>query len=100
MEVRIIPIRQSLHRHMTVLGAERELVMISALITLLVGIGGMTLVSGITAFIFWIIAIFALRYMAKVDPMMSKVWMRHIKQKIFYPAKSSAWRTLEGFKVK
>lgn len=100
MNARIIPIHQSLHRHMNVLGAERELVMLSALIALLVGVGGLTLVSGIVALIFWVVSIFVLRHMAKADPIMSKVWMRHIKQKTFYSAKSSTWRILEGFKVK
>lgn len=100
MKARIIVIHQSLHRHMHVLGAERELVMASALIALLVGIGGLTILSNITAFIFWVIAVFALRHMAKADPIMSKVWLRHIKQKTFYNAKSSTWRIAEGFKVK
>ena len=36
---RSLPIHQSLHRHAHVLGAERELVMTSALIALLVGVG-------------------------------------------------------------
>lgn len=42
MEQRHIPVHQSLHRHNLVLGAERELAMTSALIALLVGVGGMT----------------------------------------------------------
>lgn len=100
MKVRIITIHQSLHRHMHVLGAERELVMTSALIALLVAIGGLTIISGVTAFIFWVVSIFGLRHMAKADPIMSKVWLRHIKQRTFYNAKSSTWRVLEGFKVK
>ena len=40
MEQRHIPVHQSLHRHNLVLGAERELAMTSALIALLVGVGG------------------------------------------------------------
>ncbi|KHK00255.1 Conjugative transfer protein TrbD [Desulfovibrio sp. TomC] len=32
------------------------------------------------------------RRMAKSDPIMSKVWMRHIKKQIYYPAKASIWR--------
>ncbi len=38
--MRTVPIRQSLHRHNQVFGAEREIVMFSALIALMVGIGG------------------------------------------------------------
>ncbi len=82
------------------MGAERELVMTSALIALLVGIGGLTLLSGVVAAVFWIVAVFVLRRMAKADPIMSKVWMRHVKQNDFYSAKASRWRPLGGFRVK
>ncbi len=100
MEVRKIAVHQSLQRHNFVMGAERELVMTSALIALLVGIGGLTLLSGVVAAVFWIVAIFVLRRMAKADPIMSKVWMRHVKQNDFYSAKASRWRPLGGFRVK
>lgn len=89
--MRTLPIHQSLHRHNHVLGAERELVMTSGLISLLVGVGGLTLVSMISAALFWLAALFALRRMAKADPQMSKVWLRHVKQQLFYPAKTSRW---------
>ena len=100
MEVRKIVVHQSLQRHNFVMGAERELVMTSALIALLVGIGGLTLLSGAAAAVFWIVAVFVLRRMAKADPIMSKVWMRHVKQNDFYSAKASRWRPLGGFRVK
>ena len=100
MEVRKIAVHQSLPRHNFVMGAERELVMTSALIALLVGIGGLTLLSGAAAAVFWIVAVFVLRRMAKADPIMSKVWMRHVKQNDFYSAKASRWRPLGGFRVK
>jgi type IV secretion system protein VirB3/type IV secretion system protein VirB4 len=94
---RLLPVHQSLHRHTHVLGAEREPVMTAALIALLVGVGGLTAISAISAISFWIIAVFALRRMAKADPIMSKVWLRHIKQQEFYPAKASCWRPFGGY---
>lgn len=100
MEQRHIPVHQSLHRHNLVLGAERELAMTSALIALLVGVGGMTAISGLAALLFWIISIFILRRMARIDPLMSKVWMRHIKQQILYQSKSSRWRSQKAFSNK
>lgn len=96
--MRTVPIRQSLHRHNLVFGAERELVMFSALIALLVGVGGMTLISISAAVVFWIGSIFILRLMAKNDPLMSRVWLRHIKQQDCYLARSSRWRRQGGFK--
>ena len=95
---RFLPIHQSLHRHAHVLGAERELVMTSALIALLVGVGGLTAVSIISAIIFWIASVFALRRMVKADPSMSGVWLRHIKQQEFYPARAGRWRPAGCFR--
>ncbi len=88
MELRRIPIHSSLHRANLVMGAERELALTAALVALLVGFGGLTLVSAVAAAVFWLSSIWVLRRMARADPMMSKVWLRHIKQQTFYNAKS------------
>ena len=88
MELRRIPVHASLHRANLVMGAERELVLGSALAALLVGIGGLSLVSAGTAIVFWFCAIWVLRRMARADPMMSKVWLRHVRQQVFYSARS------------
>ena len=88
MELRRIPVQSSLHRANLVMGAERELALGSALAALLVGIGGMSLVSAGAAIVFWFCAIWALRRMARADPMMSKVWLRHVRQQVFYSARS------------
>lgn len=88
MELRRIPIHSSLHRANLVMGAERELALGSALAALLVGLGGMSLVSAGTAIVFWVSTIWVLRRMARADPMMSKVWLRHVRQQVFYSARS------------
>ena len=88
MELRRIPVHSSLQRANLVMGAERELVLGSALAALLVGIGGLSLVSAGTAIVFWFCAIWVLRRMARADPMMSKVWLRHVRQQVFYSARS------------
>ena len=100
MEARRSIIHQSLHRHNLVLGAERELTMLWAVRALMVSIGGLTGLSGVTATVFWLCAIFVLRRMARHDPQLSQVWRRHIRLQEYYPAKASRWRKLEGFKVK
>ena len=94
---RTLPIHQSLHRHAHVFGAEREPVMTAALIALLVGVGGLTAISAIAAVSFWLVAVFALRRMANADPVMCRVWLRHIKQQDYYPAKASRWRLVGGY---
>lgn len=86
-----IPIRRSLHRHSLILGAERDLVLYCGLIALLVGVGGFTIMSALAALIFWVAAVFVLRRMAKADPQMSRVWLRHIKRQDYYSARSTPW---------
>jgi len=90
--MRTYPIFQSLHRHNHVMGAERELVLLNILFSFLVGAGGFTLISGLVAVLFYIITTFVLRKMAKADPIMSKIWFRHMRLQIMYPAKSGIWR--------
>lgn len=92
MQADRIAIHQSLHRHAHILGAERELVLSSGLLCLLVGVGGMTWIAGATAATFWMASVFLLRQMAKADPIMSKVWMRHVKQQDYYATLAKAWR--------
>jgi type IV secretion system protein VirB3/type IV secretion system protein VirB4 len=89
--MRTVAIHQSLHRHSHVLGAERELVLMSGLVAMLVGVGGLSLLSGVVGGAFWLAAIFVLRRMGKADPIMSRVWMRHIKLQLFYPARAGVW---------
>lgn len=90
--MRTYPIYQSLHRHNHVMGAERELVLMTVLVSFLVGVGGFTLISALVAFVFYLVVLFILRKMAKADPIMSKVWFRHIKLQLVYTAKSGIWR--------
>ena len=89
---RALPVHQSLHRHQHVMGAERELLLTSALVAILVGVGGLSLLSGVTAVVFWLVAVALLRRMAKADPIMSRVYLRHVRQQEYYPARAGLWR--------
>lgn len=89
---RTLPVHQSLHRHQHVMGAERELLLTSALVAILVGVGGLSLLSGVTAVVFWLVAVALLRRMAKADPIMSRVYLRHVRQQEYYPARAGIWR--------
>lgn len=91
MILRTVPIRRSLHRHALVMGGERDLVMVSALIALIIGAGGQTFLCAALGGGFWLASLFVLRRMAKADPCMSQVWRRHTRQQDFYPARSAPW---------
>ncbi|MCT4625649.1 conjugal transfer protein TrbD [Halodesulfovibrio sp.] len=91
---RLIPVHQSLHRHFLVMGAERDLVMLSALIAILIGMGGFTFPSAIVAAAIWFVSIFILQVMAKADPQMSRVYRRHWDMQDFYEAKGTPWQRI------
>ncbi|MFW5498434.1 MULTISPECIES: conjugal transfer protein TrbD [unclassified Maridesulfovibrio] len=90
--VRTVVIHRSLHRHTLVLGAERELVMSSALISFILVVVGKDLISAGAALLFWLTSVILLRMMAKEDPQMSQVWLRRNAYQTVYPAKSTPWR--------
>ena len=85
---REIIIHQSANRPNQILGADRELVLGTILVAVSLvfalatwwGIGIVTL--------FWLCAIAVLQRMGKADPMLRQVYLRHIRYRAFYPAKS------------
>jgi type IV secretion system protein VirB3/type IV secretion system protein VirB4 len=93
--MRTEPIHRSLHRRALFLGADRELVLFSCLIAFLTALGGFSLVSAGCGFLFWLVALFWLRTWATNDPLMRDVFIRHVRQQDYYPAKTSAWRRLQ-----
>lgn len=94
---RSISIRQSLHRPELVLGGEREPVMLCTLLSLITGVVGAVSFSWLVvlaAALFWFGAVWMFRRMGKADPMMTRVWRRHVGYRHHYPARSSVW--IEG----
>ena len=92
LELRTIPIRQSLNRSTLILGAERELVLMTGLITFTLIFISMSPIIILLGISFWMVLIAILRMMAKNDPLMSKVYLKHIKYKNYYPPKSTPFR--------
>ena len=78
--------RQSLLRHQLMLGGERELIFASGMLTLMLSFSSgasFMLVFPIGA---WILCLGILQRMAKHDPQLSRVYVRHVNKKIYYPA--------------
>jgi type IV secretion system protein TrbD len=74
------------------LGGDRELVLFSGLIACVLIFGCLqwqTIVTGVTL---WTVALFILRRMAKADPLMRSVYMRHRNYRRYYPARSRPYR--------
>ncbi|HQS03153.1 MAG: hypothetical protein B7Y07_11370 [Halothiobacillus sp. 24-54-40] len=88
---RTIPIHTSFNRAHLLLGAERELALLSVLIVALVVASGMNPLSFGVGALLWVIMLGIVIRMAKADTMMSKVYLRHVKYRSYYPAKSGAY---------
>lgn len=86
-----VPIRQSLIRPMELMGGERELVLISAILS--VGLafammGGFGIIAGaVTGMFLYVVLMFVVLRMGKADLQLSRVFFRHLKYRSFYPAR-------------
>jgi type IV secretion system protein TrbD len=85
-------LHRALYRPNLILGGERELVLITAIICGGVAVSGLNLVSAAIGVAVWLIAIALLRMMAKADPHMSKVYLRHLRFAAYYPPRSRPFR--------
>lgn len=85
---REVVIHQSANRPNQILGGDRELVLIAVLtaVSLAFSLGtwwGLGL-----SVAFWLGAVGVLQRMGKADPLLRQIYMRHIRYRPFYPAKS------------
>jgi len=87
-EQRRIPIHRSLNRSNLILGGERELVLMTALFAAMICFTASSWVQVVIGVFFWLAIHTMLIEMAKNDPNMSKVYLRHVRYKAFYPAQT------------
>lgn len=86
------PIHRALSRPNLLWGADRELVLISGLAALILIFVVLTFTSALLGIALWMTCVAALRLMAKVDPMMRRVYIRHVTYKSCYHATSTPWQ--------
>ena len=87
-----VPIHRALTRSNLFLGGDRELVMFSGLIAGTLVFYAWDLRSAVVGTLFWFFSIYVLRLMAKHDPRLRDVYMRHRIYKPYYPPTSTPWR--------
>ena len=88
---REVVIYQSANRPNLLLGADRELVLVTIMVA-----GGLAFSLATwwgvgVAVMVWIVSIAILQRMAKADPLLRRVYLRHIRYAGFYPAKSGLY---------
>ncbi len=93
MSLRHLPFHRVLHRPSLFLGGEREPALMTLIVAGGLAIAGMNTVSFLVSGALWFSAIPALRWMAKTDPQMTKVYLRQIKYRGYYSARSRPFRT-------
>jgi type IV secretion system protein TrbD len=87
-----VPIHKSGIRPHTLLGGDRELVLVTALVAGTLSIATMNLMAAAVGVVLWFLVLGALRMMAKSDPKLRHVWSRAIRYRDYYPARSTPFR--------
>ena len=85
-------IHRALSRPNLLVGADRELVLLTGLAAVILIFVVLTIYSAIFGAAVWVVIVGLLRMMAKSDPLMRQVYMRHISYKHYYKATTSPWR--------
>lgn len=92
MSLRTIPIRRAGARHNLFMGGDRELVMFSGLMAFALIFSAQELRATVFGLLLWFGALYMCRLMAKSDPRLRSVYMRHRKYRSYYPARSTPFR--------
>jgi type IV secretion system protein VirB3 len=87
---RTIPIHVSLIRPILLMGAERELVLISAIIAAVLVMSLERPLFAVVGVVFWALTVASLQRAAKNDPLLSRVYLRHARYRAYYAAQSRA----------
>ena len=95
MSLRRTPLFRVLHRPRLFLGGEREPTLMMAIVAAGLAVSGQNLVTLAVAAVLWFGCIGIFRQVAKADPQMSRVYMRQLKYRGYYPARSRPYRDAE-----
>lgn len=92
MALRTIPLRRAGNRANLFLGGDRELVMFAGLLAAALIFSAQALRATVFGVALWFAALFVLRLMAKADPQLRQVYLRHRRYQRYYPARSTPFR--------
>ncbi len=90
--LRHTPFYRALHRPNLFLGGERELVMSTAVLCGGLAISSQNLPATIVGLLIWCLSLGIFRLMAKIDPYLVRVYLRHLKYQDFYCPRSTPWQ--------
>lgn len=87
-ELREVPTNKSCQRPHLLLGADRRLVLLLALVVGLLVYSLQSFFGLVFSFVLWVGVMWILTRMGKADPMMQPVLLRHWRYQEYYPARS------------
>ena len=92
MALRTIPIRRAGNRSNLFMGGDRELVMLSGVMAFALIFSAAEVRASIVGLLLWFAALFIFRWMAKADPRMRDVYLRHRRYAAYYPPRATPFR--------
>jgi type IV secretion system protein VirB3 len=92
MALRAIPIRRAGNRSNLFMGGDRELAMFSGLLAAALVFSAQEARATVFGVLLWFGALYLLRLMAKSDPKLRPVYLRHRLYAPYYPARSTPFR--------
>ena len=92
MGLRSIPMRRAGNRPHLFMGGDRELVMFAGLLAFALAFSALDLKATAFGIALWVGSLYLFRLMAKSDPQLRFVYLRHRKYKAYYPARSTPFR--------
>jgi type IV secretory pathway TrbD component len=87
-----VRIHRALSRPNLLLGADRELVLLTGLAAIILIFVVLTPASAAVGAAIWIVVVGLLRMIGRADPLMRRVYLRHIRYRPFYRPTASPWR--------
>ena len=92
MALRTVPIRRAGNRQNLFMGGDRELVMFSGLMAFALIFSAQETRATVVGLLLWFCALYLCRLMAKSDPKLRFVYLRHRKYAPYYAARSTPFR--------
>lgn len=83
---REVDVYESVNRPNLLMGCEREPILVVAMMCAMLVFALLTFWSMVLGVGAWLLAVYVLRKMAHADPIMSRVYSRHLRYARFYPA--------------
>lgn len=92
MALRAVPIRRAGNRENLFMGGDRELVLFSGVVAFALVFAAQEFRATVFGIALWTGALYFLRLMAKSDPKLRHVYLRHRLYQAYYPARSTPFR--------